>query len=59
MTMISDTPATLHSDRGKVDAIAERCNRDDEDGWRYVVEPRGKWFAIVVYDETDQRLGDL
>jgi hypothetical protein len=59
MTMISDTPATLHSDRGKAEAIANRCNRDDEDGWRYEVEQRGRWFAIVVFDETDCRLGDL
>jgi hypothetical protein len=59
MTMISDTPATLHSSQERAQDIADRCNRDDEDGWRYAVEQRGRWFAIVVFDETDQRLGGL
>jgi len=56
---IATAPATYHSDRWKAQTIADQCNTDDDEGWRYAVEQRGQWFVIVVYDDTGQKLGDL
>lgn len=42
--------------------MVERLNKDDEvfgGGWRYEVEPRGKYAVVVVYDEEGMRVGTL
>jgi hypothetical protein len=36
---------------------AMRLTQTDEDKWTYTVEPWGNQWAIVVYDERNNRLG--
>lgn len=49
----------LYSSYEQVSQIAAALNSEPEDDWLYVVEARGCYWALVVYDEDGLLLGDF
>ena len=54
-----NAPATFYSSKDKAERVATQNNKTDDDGWKYIVKPKGKYFVIVVYDEHNKEVGTL
>jgi hypothetical protein len=50
---------TLWHCKNAAQALADRLNAEDTEGWTYKVISLGDWFAVECYDEDKVLMGKL
>lgn len=50
---------TFYPNKYETECLAAKMTNDDESGWTYKAEPRGKYVVLAVYDEENELLGYL